>query len=476
MSRPTRKIWILAAVAMAAPLFGATEAKAWWGYYQPAYLGGCGYGLCYAPYDTSCYTTCYTPVCTVGCDPCGDSCGWYLGYRPGPIRQLLFGPYRWYYGGCYSWSCCYDPCCTWAAPTATATATEKKEGTPTRALRQPEVLQPEAPTPSPEQTPSSVPSSPTVPDTSALPPIPSTPATPLAPTPTPLAVPPTAVPDVPLDPTVPLSPGTTTPMAPSTDPTLPGPLDSPVTPAPTEPPAPTPSPPTISTPPASTRAPSPPFGGSRPATEDGSALLTVTVPLGSEVYINDKPTKSTGLERHYISKGLDPNLVYKYKVVVYVSCERTEGVAQTNHSHIPVIEKKKIPLERWVYLRAGEHEHLAFSRNVATMYETEMVPKMEPRRNAFNQIERDENGEVIMEQGWYQDPDTGELVLKTEERRTGRYKKAVIDDALKEIHTRLTETKLDGYLRSETKLETAPGYRPEDWSGDWTTPLEQSGI
>ena len=42
-----------------------------------------------------CYSACYSP--------CYDSCGLYLGWRPGPIRRLLFGPYRWYWGGCYSW-------------------------------------------------------------------------------------------------------------------------------------------------------------------------------------------------------------------------------------------------------------------------------------------------------------------------------------------------------------------------------------
>lgn len=53
--------------------------------------------------------------------PCGGFwCGpwscygyWYLGIRPGPIRRLLFGPYRWYWvpGDC-AWTvpCCLDDC------------------------------------------------------------------------------------------------------------------------------------------------------------------------------------------------------------------------------------------------------------------------------------------------------------------------------------------------------------------------------
>lgn len=61
-------------------LFDGTEAKAWWWY-------SCG----------GCYSATFW-----GCG------GWYLGVRPGPIRRLLFGPYRWYWipGGC-----CYVDCC-----------------------------------------------------------------------------------------------------------------------------------------------------------------------------------------------------------------------------------------------------------------------------------------------------------------------------------------------------------------------------
>lgn len=50
----------------------------------------------------ACWTPCWS-VCDVcaPCDPCvGDE--WVLGVRPGPIRRLILGPYRWYRvpGGC----------------------------------------------------------------------------------------------------------------------------------------------------------------------------------------------------------------------------------------------------------------------------------------------------------------------------------------------------------------------------------------
>ena len=44
---------------------------------------------------------------------CPWDCGcWYLGIRPGPIRRLLFGPYRWYWtpAPC-CWVACWPECC-----------------------------------------------------------------------------------------------------------------------------------------------------------------------------------------------------------------------------------------------------------------------------------------------------------------------------------------------------------------------------
>ena len=107
------KSLLIGAVVIVAFASAAPQADAQWGYYRPAVWGyGYGYGYaasCCTPY----YSTFYAPrYASVGCySPCcGDS--WYLGCRPGPVRRLLFGPYRWYWGG-YA-DCCsvtYDSCC-----------------------------------------------------------------------------------------------------------------------------------------------------------------------------------------------------------------------------------------------------------------------------------------------------------------------------------------------------------------------------
>ena len=113
MFRSSMKFLLVGAVVLVAFSAVAQQADAQWaGYYRTA---GWGWGCCYSPCYTPCYTTCYTPCCaTVSCDPC---CGgnWYLGWRPGPVRRLLLGRYRWYYGGycCPTYNCCYaGDCCT----------------------------------------------------------------------------------------------------------------------------------------------------------------------------------------------------------------------------------------------------------------------------------------------------------------------------------------------------------------------------
>jgi len=94
-------MWGLLASGIALGALGLPKAESFWRYWG---LGG-------------------APVWTCGYSGCSD--GWYLGIRPGPIRRLLLGPYRWYYAGrtCY-YSPCYvttcsvcgcDPCCCWDA-------------------------------------------------------------------------------------------------------------------------------------------------------------------------------------------------------------------------------------------------------------------------------------------------------------------------------------------------------------------------
>ena len=100
MFRPRLRHWAAVAIALAAVAWSSTPAEAgWWRCCPPVY----SYRVCYP----TCYT-CY-------CDPCCCYGGtWYVGYRPGPIRRLLFGPYRWYYSGwssCCVWDCCVVGCC-----------------------------------------------------------------------------------------------------------------------------------------------------------------------------------------------------------------------------------------------------------------------------------------------------------------------------------------------------------------------------
>ncbi len=87
MYRPNLKSLLLVALLTVSISAVAEQAQAcwWWGCYRPAYVGSC---------------------CSA-CDPCGFGGNWVLGYRHGPVRRLLFGPYRWYYaGGVYTTSCC----------------------------------------------------------------------------------------------------------------------------------------------------------------------------------------------------------------------------------------------------------------------------------------------------------------------------------------------------------------------------------
>lgn len=122
MFRPNWKPLLIGAVVAVTLAMGAAQADACWrcGWTVP---GCCGY--------TAYYTPSYTSCCTVGCDPCySGGYGWYVGYRPGPVRRLLFGPYRWYYGYTGGWSdCCFDSCCT-AGTVAPAAA---GQGVPTEA-------------------------------------------------------------------------------------------------------------------------------------------------------------------------------------------------------------------------------------------------------------------------------------------------------------------------------------------------------
>jgi len=118
------KSLLIVAVVVAAFASAAPQADAQWGYYRPA-VWGYGYAApCCTPYYSTFYAPRYTYAAYSPC--CGDT-GWYLGWRPGPVRRLLFGPYRWYWGGyANGWTVSYDSCCgdgSVAAPAASGTPT-----------------------------------------------------------------------------------------------------------------------------------------------------------------------------------------------------------------------------------------------------------------------------------------------------------------------------------------------------------------
>jgi len=134
MFRPRLRHWAAVAIALAAVAWSSTPAEAgWWRCCPPVY----SYRVCYP----TCYT-CY-------CDPCCCYGGtWYVGYRPGPIRRLLFGPYRWYYSGwssCCAWDCCVVGCCDTVVSEPARTSTRTPAEAPPRLPAEPDVDAPPGP-------------------------------------------------------------------------------------------------------------------------------------------------------------------------------------------------------------------------------------------------------------------------------------------------------------------------------------------
>lgn len=122
MNRQSWKYLLIGAVMTVALSSTAPQADAhWWSYYQPVVWGqaygwgaGCGYG-CGAGYGSGGYLVSYSPTysgctaCWSGCNGCWNDGSWYLGWRPGPVRRLFFGRYRWYYGNS-CWGAYCSPC------------------------------------------------------------------------------------------------------------------------------------------------------------------------------------------------------------------------------------------------------------------------------------------------------------------------------------------------------------------------------
>ncbi len=235
MFRQSWKSMLFAVVIVATLLTTVERADAWW-------WGCCG------PTYYSC-SPCYSV-----CDPCYSG-GWYLGWRPGPIRRLVFGPCRWYYAGGWCGSCCYSTytCCNEVSTCCGTATTQMAPSTQT------------APTPAKK---------PVI-------------EAPVAPTP--------AAPETPVEPG--LMPAPAVPSEPA--PALPGEI----------PPAETPTTPTVPTEPSSTSSPTP----------ETSGVLTVWVPFDAKVTVNGLATRSMGSRRQFVSFGLKPGFSYKYEIHAEVS-------------------------------------------------------------------------------------------------------------------------------------------------------------
>ncbi|MDO4569652.1 MAG: TIGR03000 domain-containing protein [Planctomycetia bacterium] len=123
-----KKCFVVAAVFTLLLAGFSQSASAWWGHRYPAVWGGPYYAPAYYGwsypvygwgYDACCAPAVADPCCATVCDPCGPvvSTGAVLGWRPGPVRRLLFGRYRWYstgYWGGYAYASYpgyYSACC-----------------------------------------------------------------------------------------------------------------------------------------------------------------------------------------------------------------------------------------------------------------------------------------------------------------------------------------------------------------------------
>jgi len=343
-----RNGWKIAMVgALLAVMLAAGEAKAqWWcdwGCYQPV----CAV---YYPATWCCYSCYYQPA--------GGY--WYLGWRPGVIRRLLFGPYRWYYAGYGGWTwvcptcydlCCYDPCCVLSTTTTfeapdTGAAPAGQTSTPAPAPTPAQPTTPAQPKQPAESTQSTLPTPPAgeLPGLpggtgSGLPPVPEDT------TPTPSTMPPATE-----------TPSTGTPgLFPGLDSTPPSGLET----QPATPPT---------TLPNSTRMPTP----------ETSGQITIWVPPEAKVTINGLPTRSTGTRRQYVSYGLKPGYLYRYEIVAEMPCEVREVSVRfvrdengeiyvdpiTGQRILETVsdtrEVKKLRLTRTVELVAGERQEVPF--------------------------------------------------------------------------------------------------------------------
>ncbi len=146
----SRILMAFAATAISLGCLGATSEACWPRHVcGPWYPGPLTALACWAP----CWSVC--DICQP-CDPCCCDDGWVLGVRPGPIRRLILGPYRWYrvpFGCCDicgEVSCGCEPAMV-ASPALTPTPAQ-----PSPSPAQPAPVQP-SPTPNNLPSPSPTP-------------------------------------------------------------------------------------------------------------------------------------------------------------------------------------------------------------------------------------------------------------------------------------------------------------------------------
>jgi uncharacterized protein (TIGR03000 family) len=97
--------------------------------------------------------------------------------------------------------------------------------------------------------------------------------------------------------------------------------------------------------PPADQLPTPPPPTAKPTTQilrPDAGLLTVIVPQGAKVFINGHETKSQGVERQYVSYGLQAGLSYNFQIQV-----------------LAVIDGKPREENRTVTLTAGQRSSVA---------------------------------------------------------------------------------------------------------------------
>ena len=255
-----KKLFCVAAVAVALTFASANSAQAGWHHWGGYYGGWGGY-----------YATYYAPSYAIGYY---RPCLWRHAY----YRPVVYPRYSYYtpiYGSCCTscytpcYSTCYGPC---ACSSCCGTTVGCCESTGTVVQKHPTpaepTLAPQEPAAPPEAAPADsapVDSQPSAP-ADATPPAPAPAADePSSILPDPGAAPDTEVPDVPASPAL------------------------------------------------------PPLPNDAQNASDGSAVLSVVVPEDARVYVNGKLTSTPGTHRQYVSHGLVPGYEYTYEIQAVVN-------------------------------------------------------------------------------------------------------------------------------------------------------------